>query len=1027
MVAFQASAPLPLGPALSPGTRLVLYLGEPGARVRSATQRLIGQALGLSQATCSRVTRALRQQGVLRVYPTGDRDRYRHENLYALSPVGESRARQLWEGILPQRLRGLGLTFQELRLLLPDYPAEPLLRALPEAAVGEGADLPDLLRQLEDVVAATGGRELDAPSRFRGRYAERQEILRFLGPPEPSGPTTPVLVLLGGLGSGKTRMLEWTAQVATLMGFTVRRTTLSGNPLPALDLARELIGQGPSLSPAVPTQCCLPLLLLEGGGMPEGPYRSERVLFLVDDVDRARESHRSVLRFLVGGLSRQGGGARVVLSIRSEEGELPPPILQAIDRWVPGGVRILRLPPLGPPDAEALIADELRRSGRTIPERQIRLLFRWAKGNPLSLLEGLREARTRPRWSPTQVRSASLRLAPGQDGHSPMWDLLQARLDDLRPPDRGLLEYAALLGQTFDQAPLQHLLQTVGGNWPRDVGRSLERSARAGLLRPVGSDRWAFGNEGYREHLLRRFKPSRGACLALGKWFAEHRPDPPLLAARFLAQAGDPALALPWIQRACDRAFRENLPEEVEESVDHLRRTFPGTPEGLRIRAPLEIRAGQWLWVAGYPRASQMVLGSLLKALHEVSLAGIWARVNLASATVATDTLRAEQELRQARVESALLGAAVPPALRGALNATGAFLAYQQGRWRSSLRQAQRALRQLDGTSDWVWVTWAKVSRSAAQVHLGLFKEALEASRASRREASMPQENGRMALEWGNEARIRLAGGDLEGAGRALDRGLGVARTYGNVAVLASLLTNRILVDLRCRRWSWAYRDLNELERLTLRFELPIHTAWAIFRRAQILCAQARWEAAKDALRASRRSMTQVGQAKALPLIRAYEVLAEGETGRTEWALKELRDLGPRWASMDWEERPPLAWLRARLLVRLGLFLQGEQVLSKALREARRARNPETIGWLLREMGSLQRRRGSLAEAARAERRALCFLRQAGVYLKRCSSPWMTGPPPPGELRFPERSPYRPPETVPPLSMTRLHGPVPIG
>ena len=169
MVAFQASAPLPLGPALSPGTRLVLYLGEPGARVRSATQRLIGQALGLSQATCSRVTRALRQQGVLRVYPTGDRDRYRHENLYALSPVGESRARQLWEGILPQRLRGLGLTFQELRLLLPDYPAEPLLRALPEAAVGEGADLPDLLRQLEDVVAATGGRELDAPSRFRGR------------------------------------------------------------------------------------------------------------------------------------------------------------------------------------------------------------------------------------------------------------------------------------------------------------------------------------------------------------------------------------------------------------------------------------------------------------------------------------------------------------------------------------------------------------------------------------------------------------------------------------------------------------------------------------------------------------------------------------------------------------------------------------------------------------------------------------------------------------------------------------------
>ncbi len=924
---------------------------------------------------------------------------------------------------------GLDLTFEELTFLLPDSPAESLLRTLPDALSGCAGDLPGLLRQLETLVPGTGATLPGAIPRFLGRYPERLEVLRFLRPRDLSGPGPQILLVLGGVGSGKTSLLDWISRTALIQGFDVRRADFSGEGPSARAFAADLLGPGSGPGTLTRSPGALPGFLLRLGALGKRTPPAGPVLFLLDDVNRAKESHRTVLRFLLGSLAHFGERTRVVLSFGSKETEGPPALLRSTAVWIPGGFRVLRIPPLEAADAEAIIEAGLRLERRAVPERQVRALDRWARGNPASLIEGLRQLRVRRGWSPPRDRKTPRDSRARQPGPSnPVWNVLNTYLEDLSPSDRKLLGYGALLGASFEESPLSQVLELDGDAGTHTVHRALERAARSTLVRPLGEGRWTFENPGFREYLLEGFEPLPVVCLRLGNWFAEHRPASPALVAGLLARAHEPGTALPWIQRELDRAMRGTIPEEVEEAVDHLRQAFPSSPDSLWVRAPLEIRAGQWLWASGYPRASQAVLSSLLKVLRGSSALRIWARVNLASAMVAVNTSRAEQELRRARRDVSLLPGPLPAALRGALNATGAVLAYQQGRWKASLSQAQRALRQLQGTSEWIWITWATVSRSAAQIHLGPLRDALDASRESRREAVLPRENGRVALEWGNEARIRLAQGDLEGAARALDRGLGLARRHGNVAVLASLITNRVLVDLRARRWAAAQRDLHELEGLTLRFELPIHRGWATFRKAQALCSQRRWKEAVGTLRASRRAMEQVGQWKALPLIRCYEILVAGEVGRVQWALEELRRIGPLLETLDREERPPLAWMKARLLVRLDRLLEGEQVLTNALREARRERNPESVGWLLRGLASLQRRRGLLAEAARTERRAWRSLASAGVHRARPPSPWMeVSHPAPQAWRPPAPSTERSLSTAPSVVGGLVPGAVPSG
>ena len=187
------------------------------------------------------------------------------------------------------------------------------------------------------------------------------------------------------------------------------------------------------------------------------------ILFVIDDAERLDAQTAKLLRRL----SEEPGLGPLLFAIahRDRDPAAPAAELKALVsslRSTDTTVEPLRLGPLGVDDVADLVAQV-----RPAAEPQAADLHRDSGGNPLYLLELLRSG---------DPEGAGLRQSEGRAR-----GLVLRRVDQLPAGHVELLEAAAVLGQEFDVAAIEPML-----DWPPDEAyKALDALVRAELLREV--------------------------------------------------------------------------------------------------------------------------------------------------------------------------------------------------------------------------------------------------------------------------------------------------------------------------------------------------------------------------------------------------------------------------------------------------------------------------------------------------------------------------------------------------------------
>ncbi len=293
----------------------------------------------------------------------------------------------------------------------------------------------------------------------------------------PGRPRAPAEIV-GPRGIGKSHMLAALAAAAHGDGWTVAEPVLrpDGADLP-YDALLRVLG---SLGAEVPAL-----------GRPHGAGERQqkdieddlaerlsaacgtgtKCLILIDDAQYLDTGSRVVLERLA-----MRGALRVVLARRGATEPAPA----------------IAVPPLTPRDSARLLCTLL--NARLCEPETARRLHAASEGNPLFLEELARGLAAEGRLSVTGDTVRLPTAEPASPDHrslapGTLRDLVAARLDQLETADRALLSAAAVIGRRFGAGALAALAQEP------EVTTRLARLAEAGLVRPLGEDQHAFGND----------------------------------------------------------------------------------------------------------------------------------------------------------------------------------------------------------------------------------------------------------------------------------------------------------------------------------------------------------------------------------------------------------------------------------------------------------------------------------------------------------------------------------------------------
>lgn len=245
------------------------------------------------------------------------------------------------------------------------------------------------------------------------------------------------------------------------------------------------------------------------------------------------------------------------------------PTIEEIARSVQRESGALRVPLRGLSESEVRrLAEEILQGpialekGGKLPEVLTR-----AQGNPFFVQEVVR-AGLRDGWI-VRRGDAYRVFEPTQDLQVPTllrwW--VHRRIQSLLPEDRTLLEAISVLGSEFDPRALPMLLPEMA---PK-LKRGLERlEVRYGVIRPVRPSVWQV-EPGFMASVLR--SEMSGEVLRrlhrhAGEWHAAHDPQAVERIAMHYYQAGEPALALPWL----DRAWRAASERGDNDTAAHFSR-----------------------------------------------------------------------------------------------------------------------------------------------------------------------------------------------------------------------------------------------------------------------------------------------------------------------------------------------------------------------------------------------------------------------------------------------------------------------
>lgn len=513
---------------------LVDWLAQARAQRRKAQLRWLAEQARQAQAG-QRLDDAL--SAVHRMLLIEPHAEEHHRALMQLHYLGHDTARAL-------------AAFQHLRqVLAQEFGAQPSAQTLALAQLLSSASRP----ASSVVPAAIDRLALQRPPVLAGRQAELAQLRQALG---QGG----AVLLWGEPGMGKTRLLaETTSGLADALHVKARAGDAG---VPCALLARLLRqpglkaglddGDGAALKRLLPEQGVSAadvqsptgrLALLEAV---EQALRAAGLrLVVVDDIHFADEASLDMLTALAGSehllhlswffAQRPGEGHAACARLRDT-------LIQA------QRLRTVALPPLDA-DAMAGLLRTLALPGLDAAAWAPRLL-RHTGGNPLFALETLKQL-----GSPADP-------AGGLPQPPSVRALIEQRLARLSPAALDLARVAAVAGPEFNAGLAASVLQRAAV----ELGDAWNELERAQVLRGE-----AFAHDLVEAAALRSLPPalSRHVHACVAGWLEANGGEPATLAAHWQA-AGLPTRALPWLERAADRARAQLRPMEEAAFLDQL-------------------------------------------------------------------------------------------------------------------------------------------------------------------------------------------------------------------------------------------------------------------------------------------------------------------------------------------------------------------------------------------------------------------------------------------------------------------------
>lgn len=539
-----------------------------------------------------------------------------------LSEVGQARVVQLLARL--GRRREAIAQYEQARRVLERELRAPLTGALDRArrAIAprsvEPATQPAPSGAEERLPA---GRPARAAIPFVGRQTERAEIDRLISE-AAKRQTTPVLLIAGEPGIGKSRLLAHLAERMTIIGglcltgraFEAEAARPYGawldalRAIPADSLPREMRQNlallRPDLGPAAATptdrtRLFDAVLSLLGHLSAQAP-----LAILLDDLQWLDEASSALLHYLARTLKAPDGGDAVLLACAARPGELADnPAASRTLRALERDERVLEVP-LAPLDA-AETAELVRAIDPAIDPAAV---FAECDGNPLFALELSRT------HSAGQHR-------PGR----PLQALIAGQFDTLGEPGCGLVGWASAVGRSFTP----DLLAQVAGLGTPQLLAALEALERRGLIRTAEAGDYDFVHDLVRQAAYQGISQPRRKMM--------HGQIARVLEAMVVADesvagdlahhaelAGDHALAARACIIAGERSLRLFATAEAAALAGRGRAHLEGLPDdSLRRELLIGLLKLQVLSVAGPGlRPLPQVAGELAEAVAKAEAAG---------------------------------------------------------------------------------------------------------------------------------------------------------------------------------------------------------------------------------------------------------------------------------------------------------------------------------------------------------------------------------------------------------------------
>jgi DNA-binding SARP family transcriptional activator len=438
---------------------------------------------------------------------------------------------------------------------------------------------------------------LPPASAFVGRQRERALLEELL---DAGGAGTPVLLLLGEPGIGKTRLLEELGRLARERGGLV----LSGRAFEAelvrpygafIDALRGL-SPSPFASSAVDRSRLYDDVV---SLLAKAAHVHPPLVLLLDDLHWFDADSAELFHYLARALQ----GSRVLLAASARKGELDEnPAAQRLVRALSRErlSRSVELGPLAEADLRALVQG-------ASPGLELDRVLVESAGNPLFALEATRALN-----------------AGSQDLLGSLQRLMTERLGRLGEAERALLSWAGALGRSFDV----DVLARVTGLAVPELLASLERLERHAILRSRDSG-YDFAHDLLRQAAYRQMSgPRQRLVHAQVARALAGAPDPDgALAsdvAHHAALAGDVGLAARACINAGRRCLRLFASWQARELSLRGRRLAAALPDAERVPILIELIAIEIL--AEPSPALEALISSLAEQARALGLAVIEAR-----------------------------------------------------------------------------------------------------------------------------------------------------------------------------------------------------------------------------------------------------------------------------------------------------------------------------------------------------------------------------------------------------------------